>query len=346
MSPMWNSSGATIQKSKMKATRIFFLLLILLIAPLYTAAHEIRPAYLQIIQIDEFTYEVYWKVPSMGDAVPRIQPVFPQKFEIETVNAPNQIPGSVVYNYRIRSDESLQGQRISINGLNKTLIDVLVNVKYLNGEKATLLLQADRDSGILPGKTKVSDVIQTYSVLGIEHILLGIDHLLFVLALIMITKGKLRILKTITSFTIAHSITLSLAALGIVKFPGPPVEAVIALSIVFLAMEILKNLKGEATLTSKKPWIVAFTFGLLHGFGFAGALSDIGLPQTEIPLALAFFNIGVELGQIIFVMVMLLVIYLINFKKQWPRYLKKAPAYAIGSLAAFWMIQRVVAFWD
>ena len=282
----------------------------------------------------------------MGDAVPRIQPVFPEGFVLEVLHAPNQVPGSVVYNYRIRSEESLQGKRISINGLNKTLIDVLVNVKYLNGEKATLLLQADKDSGILPGKTEVSDVIQTYTVLGIEHILLGIDHLLFVLALIMITKGKWRILKTITSFTLAHSITLSLAALGIVKFPGPPVEAVIALSIVFLAMEILKNLKGEATLTSKKPWIVAFTFGLLHGFGFAGALSEIGLPQTEIPLALAFFNIGVELGQIIFVVFMLLVIYLINFKKQWPVYLKKVPAYAIGSLAAFWMIQRVAAFWE
>lgn len=327
-------------------SRIFFLFLILLLAPLSAPAHEIRPAYLQIIQVDEFTYEVYWKVPSMGDAVPKIQPVFPESFTLEATKPPNQIPGSVIYYFQMNADEELQGQRIFIQGLNKTLIDVLVTVAYLDGEKATLLLQADKDSGILPGKTKVSDVIQTYTVLGIEHILLGIDHLLFVLALIMITKGKWRILKTITSFTLAHSITLSLAALGIVKFPGPPVEAVIALSIVFLAMEILKNLKGEATLTSKKPWIVAFTFGLLHGFGFAGALSEIGLPQTEIPLALAFFNIGVELGQIIFVVVMLLLIYLLNFKKQWPVSLKKVPAYAIGSVAAFWMIQRVVGFWD
>lgn len=343
---MWNSLKEKRHRIKMKTIRIFFLFLILLVAPLSVLAHEIRPAYLQIIQVDEFTYEVYWKVPSMGDAVPKIQPVFPEPFTLEATKAPNQIPGSVIYYFQMTSNERLQGQRIFIQGLNKTLIDVLVTVSYLNGEKATLLLQADKDSGILPGETKVGDVIQTYTVLGIEHILLGIDHLLFVLALIMITKGKWRILKTITSFTIAHSITLSLAALGLVKFPGPPVEAVIALSIVFLAMEILKNLKGEATLTSKKPWIVAFTFGLLHGFGFAGALSDIGLPQTEIPLALAFFNIGVELGQIIFVMVMLLVIYLINFKKQWPVYLKKVPAYAIGSLAAFWMIQRIVGFWD
>ena len=161
----------------------------------------------------------------------------------------------------------------------------------------------------------------------------------------MITKGKWRILKTITAFTLAHSITLSLVALGIVNFPGPPVEVVIALSIVFLASEFMKNIEGKQTMTSKKPWIVAFTFGLLHGFGFAGALADIGLPQTEIPLALAFFNIGVELGQIIFVIFMLGVIYLINLKKDWPPVLEKIPAYAIGSLAGFWMVERIAGFW-
>lgn len=309
-------------------------------------AHEIRPAYLQIIQITDQSYEVYWKVPSMGDAVPRIQPVFPEAFSIEITKQPNQIPGSVIYYFQITSEESLSGKEIFIKGLNKTLIDVLVTVSYLNGEKATMLLQPDFDSAIIPGKTTAMDVIKTYTVLGIEHILLGIDHLLFVLALILITKGKWKILKTITAFTIAHSITLSLAALGYADFPGPPVEAVIALSIVFLAMEILKNQKGEATLTSRKPWIVAFTFGLLHGFGFAGALSEIGLPQQEIPLALAFFNIGVELGQLIFVVVVLGLIKLLSFNKSWPSYSKQIPAYAIGSVAAFWMIQRVVAFWE
>ena len=309
-------------------------------------AHEIRPAYLQIIQTSETTYEVYWKVPSMGDAVPRIQPVFPAFFTIEVLELPNQIPGSVIYSYKLNSRESLQGKILRIEGLNKTLIDVLVSVTYLNGEKVTFMLQPDKDSSIIPGETGKMDVVKTYSQLGIEHILLGIDHLLFVLALIMITKGKWKILKTITAFTIAHSITLSLAALGVVDFPIPPVEAVIALSIIFLAVEIVKNLNGEQTLTSRKPWLVAFTFGLLHGFGFAGALANIGLPQQEIPLALAFFNIGVELGQIAFVLVVLMLIKLLSFKKDWPIFIKKVPAYAIGSLAAFWMIQRVVRFWE
>lgn len=309
-------------------------------------SHEIRPAYLQINQTTETSYEVFWKVPSMGEAVPKIHPLFPPFFTVKELKRPNQIPGSVVYSYLISSEKSLQGKILTIEGLNKTLIDALVTVTYLNGEKVTMMLQPDKDSSIIPGETSTIDVIKTYSKLGIEHILLGIDHLLFVLALILITKGRWKILKTITAFTIAHSITLSLAALGFVNFPTPPVEAVIALSIVFLAVEIIKNIKGKQTLTSKKPWLVAFTFGLLHGFGFAGALANIGLPQQDIPWALAFFNIGVELGQIAFVIAAFFVIKLLSYKKQWPIYLKKIPAYAIGSLATFWMIERVVAFWN
>ena len=309
-------------------------------------AHEIRPAYLQIIQTSETTYEVFWKVPSMGDAVPKIHPVFPPFFTVEELKSPNQISGSVIYSYKISSEETLEGKILTIDGLNKTLIDALVTITYLNGEKVTLMLQPDKDSSIIPGETSTSDVIKTYSKLGIEHILLGIDHLLFVLALIIITRGKWKIIKTITAFTIAHSITLSLAALGYVNFPTPPVEAVIALSIVFLAVEIIKNQNGQETLTGKKPWLVAFTFGLLHGFGFAGALANIGLPQQDIPWALAFFNVGVEIGQIAFVLVVLIFIKLLSFKKEWPLVIKKIPAYFIGSIAIFWMIERVIGFWN
>ena len=329
-----------------RGLKSFVLLIGFLLISFTAESHEIRPAYLQIVETSPMHYEIYWKVPRMGDAVPRIQPVFAKGFILETLKDPKQTPDAAIYTYVLSSENSLRGTELFINGLNKTLIDVLVSVSFLNGEKTTLMLQADQDRGVIPGETNAWQVIKTYTILGIEHILLGIDHLLFVLALIMITKGKWRILKTITAFTLAHSITLSLAALGLISFPGPPVEAVIALSIVFLASEIMKNLEGQQTMTSKKPWIVAFTFGLLHGFGFAGALADIGLPQTEIPLALAFFNIGVELGQIIFVIFMLMVMYLINLKKDWPLVLKRVPAYAIGSLAAFWMIERIVGFWS
>ena len=309
-------------------------------------AHEVRPAFLQIIQTSKTSFNVFWKVPSLGDGVPKINPIFAPFFTIEELKQPNQIPGSVIYSYKITSIESLQGTILRIEGLNKTLIDALVTIDYLNGEKVTFMLQPDKDSEIIPGESSTYEVIKTYTKLGIEHILLGIDHLLFVLALILITKGRWKILKTITAFTLAHSITLSLAALGYVNFPGAPVEAVIALSIVFLAVEIIKNLKGKQTLTSKKPWLVAFTFGLLHGFGFAGALADIGLPQNDIPLALAFFNIGVELGQIAFVVVVLVFIKILSIKKEWPVIIKQIPSYAIGSIASFWMIERVVAFWN
>ena len=332
-----SSNNRTIQ-------RIFILFLFLLFA-VKGWSHEVRPAFLQIIQIDTGTYEVFWKVPSMGNEVPKINPVFPPFFSVEILENPNQLPGFVIYSYKISSKEALQGKVLSINGLNKTLIDVLVNVEYLDGQKATFMLQPDKDASVIPGKTSTIDVIKTYTKLGIEHILLGIDHLLFVLALIIITMGKWKIIKTITAFTLAHSITLSLAALGYVNFPTAPVEAVIALSIVFLAVEIIKIINGKQTLTSKKPWLVAFTFGLLHGFGFAGALSNIGLPQQDIPFALAFFNVGVEIGQIAFVLVVLAIIKLLSVKKDWPVFIRKVPAYAIGSLATFWMIERIVVFW-
>lgn len=322
------------------------LLLFFLSSSINVWSHEVRPAYLQIIQTSESSYNVYWKVPSMGDAVPKIQPTFPPFFSIELLASPNQIPGSVIYSYQIASTKPLQGTVLTIEGLNKTLIDALVTIEYLNGEKVTFMLQPDKDSHIIPGTTSTLDVIKTYSILGIEHILLGIDHLLFVLALILITKGKWKIIKTITAFTLAHSITLSLAALGYVDFPSSPVEAVIALSIVFLAIELLHVINGKETLTSKKPWLVAFTFGLLHGFGFAGALADIGLPQQDIPWALAFFNIGVELGQIAFVIIVLAIIWILAFKKNWPLVLKKIPAYVIGSLASFWLIERIASFWN
>jgi len=326
--------------------KLLLLIIFILSISVKSWSHEIRPAFLQIIQTSETTYEVFWKVPSMGDAVPKIHPVFSPFFTIEELKRPNKIPGSVIYSYKIYSEETLQGKVLTIDGLNKTLIDALVTVTYLNGEKVTMMLQPDKDSSVIPGETSTYDVIKTYTKLGIEHILLGIDHLLFVLALIIITRGKWKILKTITAFTLAHSITLSLAALGYVNFPTPPVEAVIALSIVFLAVEIIKNLNGKQTLTSKKPWLVAFTFGLLHGFGFAGALTNIGLPQQDIPFALAFFNVGVEIGQIAFVIVVLAIIKLLSFKKDWSIFTKKIPAYVIGSLASFWMIERVLAFWN
>ncbi len=326
-------------------SKILVLLLLLCITAI-SSAHEIRPAYLQITETDNNTYNIFWKVPAIRDVVPDIVPVFPKEYTLESLANPQVRKDGIVYFYALRGRESLAGKQIEIKGLSETMIDALVNIEYANGENATILLQAGKNAGIIPGKTEKSQVIKTYTILGVEHILFGIDHLLFVLALIIITKGFRKILKTITAFTVAHSITLSMAVLGYANVPGPPVEAIIALSIVFLAVEILKNINGEQTLTSRKPWLVAFSFGLLHGFGFAGALAEVGLPQADIPLALAFFNVGVELGQIGFVIVTLIAIRLLSLYKSWPIILRKVPAYLIGSTAMFWMIERIAGFWN
>jgi len=318
---------------------------ILMICGLSLQAHEVRPGYLQLKQIDQQTYEMFWKVPSIGDAAPKLRVVLPGNPEITQIGRPQFSGTFIVFNYHVKFKGPLSGQTLFIEGLKKTLIDVLVRIEYLTGEEVVFMLQPDKDQMVVPGRTTTWDVIKTYTYLGMIHIWMGIDHLLFVLALMIITLGFKKILKTITAFTVAHSITLSLSILGYASLPGPPVEAVIALSIVFLAVEILRIQEGKQTLTSRKPWLVAFVFGLLHGFGFAGALTDVGLPQTEIPLALAFFNVGVEIGQIAFVIVVLMALWALR-KLNWKKgsYQKIAP-YAIGSVAAFWVVERVVGFW-
>ena len=309
-------------------------------------AHEIRPGFLQIEQIDETTYNVFWKIPRLGDAIPKIYLNFPIDFIVDELKKPNPIPGFLLYAYQIKSKSPLNGQTIGIDGLSKTLIDVLVNVTFLNGEKISFMLQPNKAYMVIPAKETVMNTVKTYLILGFEHILLGIDHLLFVLALLLITPGFKKLIKTITAFTIAHSITLSLSALGFIGLPGPPVEAVIALSIVFLALEVIKYNKGGQSIAIKHPWLVAFSFGLLHGFGFAGALTSIGLPQTTIPAALLFFNVGVEIGQIAFISFVLVFIWIITKSKlSFPKWTKLVPVYGIGSLASFWLIERVVGFW-
>jgi hydrogenase/urease accessory protein HupE len=326
-------------------TRIF--LLIVLAWGSTAFAHEIRPAYLQINETADGSYNVVWKVPSRSGSVLDIQPQFDPGFKLSEMGDPALLEGFVVYRYRLAGETELPGTDITITNLAKTTVDVLANVNLADGAKHSFLLHPDNNVLKIPQTASKWSVAATYTQLGIEHILLGLDHLLFVLALILLTNGFSSIVKTVTAFTVAHSITLSLAALGYVNVPGPPVEAAIALSIVFLAVEILRGLDGQQTLTGSKPWLIAFTFGLLHGFGFAGALSRIGLPQTEIPLSLACFNIGVELGQLVFVLAILLTLRLLAAmwpKQGWPIALRKIPAYSIGALSAFWLIDRVWSF--
>jgi hydrogenase/urease accessory protein HupE len=319
---------------------IFFLLLL----PVLTSAHEVRPAYFSITQITDSTYEVVWKLPAMGEAIPKIFPTLPDNWKVVDEKA-NLLPGNLRRTYTIQIDGLPGGNRLYFDGLEKTLIDVLVTVKMLDGSEYSSMIQPSNPNYIIPSEADKWSIIKTYVSLGIEHILSGIDHLLFVLALLFITKGFKNLVKTITAFTIAHSITLTLATLGVIGLPGPPVEAMIALSIVFLAVELIHYYKGETGFTFRNPWVVAFTFGLLHGFGFAGALVQVGLPQNEIPTALLFFNVGVEIGQLMFVTLILGFFQVFRkLKIKWPEWIKWVPPYAIGSIASFWLIQRISSF--
>jgi hydrogenase/urease accessory protein HupE len=238
--------------------------------------------------------------------------------------------------------DGLSGRRIEFPGLQLTITDVLVRVELEDGRKWTEIARPSRPWIAFDAAQTRWGVAGSYLVLGIWHILLGADHLLFVLGLLLIVDGRWKLLKTVTAFTLAHSLTLAAATLGHAEVPVPPVEAAIALSILFLGPEIVRRWRGESSFTIRHPWVVAFAFGLLHGFGFAGALLGIGLPQRELPLALVSFNVGVELGQLGFIAV------LVGLERAaWalglhpPRWVRFLPGYAVGSLGAFWTLQRM-----
>lgn len=322
----------------------YWLFLLFSVACTSVSAHEIRPAYLQVQQTSESTYHLLWKVPVKGDRIIKLFPTFSNHFVLTESGTRKRMKESLVFQYMLHGEQPLQGSILAIANLEKTMVDVLVRIEYLNGEKVTLMLKPDKPEIRLPDKTTRWQVITNYTSMGVKHILLGFDHLLFVLALLIISVGFKKLVTTITAFTIAHSITLSFSAIGWVNLPSHPVEAVIALSIAFLALEIIRAQSGNPSLASRKPWLVAFIFGLLHGFGFASALRIIGLPQTDTLLALATFNIGVELGQLIFISVVTVFIQTIKpfvSKKEW---LMNALPYSVGSIAMYWTIERLTNF--
>jgi hypothetical protein len=241
--------------------------------------------------------------------------------------------------------EGLDGGTIHIAGLSGTVVDVLVRLERLDGTAQVTRLTPSAPSFVAEAAPRFGEVARTFTVLGIEHILTGVDHLLFVLALIIITRGGWKLMKTVTAFTVSHSITLTAATLGYVHVPPPPVEAVIALSIVFVAAEIVHLRRGVAGVAANAPWIVALTFELIHGLGFAGGLSEAGLPAGHIPAALLFFSLGVETGHFLFIGAVLSLIALVRrIRGPLPRWIELVPPYAIGTVAMFWLIQRVAAF--
>ncbi len=247
--------------------------------------------------------------------------------------------------WSVRCAGGLPGQKLYIEGLIATYTDVLARIVSADGTVQTAQLTPDASELSAIAAPTATDTAATYFVLGMQHIMLGLDHLLFVLALLLLIRDTRTLIATITAFTLAHSITLACAALGIAAAPQPPVEALVALSIALVAAEIIRNSRGQFDLSSRYPWVIAFFFGLLHGFGFGGALREIGLPQKDVPLALLSFNLGVEAGQLVFVALALLAIarlrLLLAVRSAKPRLWT---THVIGAVSAVWFVQRIASF--
>lgn len=305
-------------------------------------AHESQPGLLEIKQLSADRYQIIWKAPIYYGRPHPASLEIPETWQ--TVGEPTvrQLSDSALHRLIVDvQGDSIDGSVIRFPGLEATITDVFVRISRLDGTETSLVVRPTQPFAELRGERPWYTSASEYLILGFHHILMGIDHLLFVLGLLIIVKGRPMLAKTITAFTVAHSITLAIATLGYARIPGPPLNAAIALSILFLGPEIVRVWHGKTSFTIRHPWVVAFGFGLLHGFGFASGLSTVGMPKAEIPLALLMFNVGVELGQIAFVVLMLLIyrsLRVLAFR--WPRWAEFIPGYMIGSLGAFWTIQR------
>jgi len=318
-------------------------------------AHEVRPGFLEIRALGADKFDVLWKVPANGE----YRLAMYVKLPAQCNGAPSSgtfTSGAFVERWRATCPGGLIGQRVAIDGLSATRTDVLARIIREDATTQTARLTPENTSFEVTAEPNGWQVARTYLLLGVEHILLGVDHLLFVLGLLFLVGSWRRLVATVTAFTVAHSITLAAATLGLVHVPQTPIEAAIALSVMFVAAEILHQARGQSGLTARAPWVVAFVFGLLHGFGFAGALREVGLPQSDIPIALLFFNVGVEVGQLMFIAAVVTALWLASRlmgqgakgeRGPWQAeaLIRTPVAYVVGSTAAFWVVQRVVAFW-
>ncbi len=309
-----------------------------------SGAHELRPGYLELRERSPEVFEVLWKVPARGEASLAIEPTLPERCRAVGPRSVRVSDAAVTERWEVRCAGGLGGGTIAIEGLAATLTDVLVRLEAWDGSTRLARLTPREPAFVVRAEPGRAEVAATYLQLGVEHILAGIDHLFFVLALVLLVREPKRLIATVTAFTVAHSLTLAAATLGLVHVAQRPVEAVIALSIVFVAGEIVHDARGDPGLTTRMPWVVAFAFGLLHGLGFAGGLREVGLPEQSIPLALLFFNLGVEVGQLLFIALMLPLAALgRRAARRWPRGAAEVPAYAIGPVAAWWTLVRVIA---
>ncbi|MBS0340977.1 MAG: HupE/UreJ family protein [Proteobacteria bacterium] len=332
-----------------RCSLLFAALLLWLATATAAQAHDARPAYLELIETGPGRFDVTWRTPVYAGMRLPVALRFPAAFRNIVEPVEKDVGDAWIERRAIDAGPSgLMGQRIEFVGLQASITDVLVRVSLRDGTESTTLVRPVQPWIEVAAAPGAGAVASAFVVHGIEHILGGFDHLLFVFGLLLLVRGGWMLVKTVTAFTLAHSITLALAALGVVHVPGPPVEATIALSILLLAVEIVRQNRGQPGFAARWPWVVAFCFGLLHGFGFAGALAEIGLPKNELPLALFCFNVGVEIGQLMFVGAVLVLRALLLCLRPPALAVHRAPAvasYAVGTLAAFWFFERFAAFW-
>jgi hydrogenase/urease accessory protein HupE len=314
-------------------------------------AHEARPALLQITETAPQTYEVLWKQPAQGTTVLWLEPQISTGWLAAAPDVEEATASYRLRRWRQRHAPGLTGASISVAGLDAGITDVLVSITLLDGQGMQNILSASRPRLVLQFRQHQAIFSWSYFRLGVAHILTGADHLLFVLGLMLLVPQRWRLLKTVTAFTVAHSLTLAATALGWISVQVQLIEALVALSVVMLAVELVHSQRGQRYLAARQPWVIAFVFGLLHGCAFAGALADVGLPERAIAPALLLFNLGVEVGQLLFIAAVSCALWLLRrmltrgsaSRLSWPDWTRLVAPYAIGSCAAVWFFQRIVS---
>ena len=322
---------------------LFFLLAFLVPAH----AHEVRPGYIEITEVARDSFDIVWKQPvrSAGaNAVAGLglRPVFPENCARLGDSRMRRLPGALVEKFSLTCDGGLFGQSIGVEGLQRTITDVLVQLALIDGGRYSLRLTADVPVQTFSGG---GTFLMAYFGLGVEHLVFGLDHILFVLGLVLLVQGWRSLIYVITAFTLAHSLTLGLSMLGRISAPSAVVEAIIALSILFVTIELLQPPEKRSALAARYPQAMAFGFGLLHGFGFAGVLGEIGLPRDVELAALALFNIGLEVGQLLVVAAMVLFMRFVKpallAHEKWAPALQQVPIIAIGGISVYWLLDRL-----
>ncbi len=331
------------------------LLALALLLPVLATAHETLPAALRVDEVSPHVFAVVWRLPATQGPAPAMQPQFPSECQPVGPRVQSALPGALTARWNMQCPGGLMGKALRINGQENYLLDTVVRLSQLDGTVLSRVARARAPSVVFEVAAARSSDGGGFFQLGVEHILGGVDHLLFVFCLLLWVRGFWPLLRTITGFTVGHSVTLSLATMGWVQLPGPPIEACIALSIVFLATTLARQSLSheeeahEKVSPGRRPWLVAMAFGLLHGFGFASALSQVGLPSQGLALVLLKFNLGVEAGQLLFVVVVLAALQMLRWlttHSPWPgwgnsRVWVQLAGYGAGCVSVFWLLQRL-----